>query len=53
MKKEVEVNLNVKEVMVKVPITFGIKDDVEVVLITFAIKEEAKSLKKWNNSNST
>jgi len=47
MKKEVEENLNAREVKIEVPITFEIKEEVEVDPITFAIKEEAKDLKKW------
>jgi len=46
MKKEVEENLNAKEVKIEVPITFEIKEEVEVDLITFAIKGEAKKLEE-------
>jgi len=46
MKKEVEVNLNAREVKIEDPITFEIKKEVEVVPITFAIKDEIKKLEE-------
>jgi hypothetical protein len=46
MKKEVEVNLNAREVKIEDPITFEIKEEVEVVPITFAIKDEIKKLEE-------
>jgi hypothetical protein len=46
MIKEVEVNLNAREVKIEIPITFEIKEEVKVVPITFAIKKEAKKLEE-------